>query len=133
MLGVRTGAENKCSCFFLSLFTGASFCLSFFLLTFFLLFSSFFYSCPPSSSFISSIFLIHLLHPLLPSPSSFSKESSSLDMSNTEAVIGDFEDKFTRHLTVHLSVLRLLLLLRQFTFCIGLFKPLFVRCNNFSY
>jgi len=55
-------------------------------------------------------------------------------MSSIEAEIGEtFEDEFKRRLTVYISVLRMLLLLRQFTFCIGLFEPLFVRCNDFSY
>ena len=45
------------------------------------------HSSPPSSSFISSILFFLLLHLLLPSPSSFSKEGSYLNMSNTEVEI----------------------------------------------
>ena len=92
------------------------------------------YSCPPSSSFISSIFFIHILHPLPPSLPSSSTEGYFLNMGATEARLGrTSETNLTRHLVVYLSVLLGLSLLRQFTFCIGSLEPFFVRCNNFSY
>ena len=90
------------------------------------------YTCPPSFLFISSIFFIHILHPLPPSLPSSSTEGSFLNMGATEAKLGrTSETNLTRHLVVYLSILSGLSLLRQFTFCIGSFEPLFVRCNNF--
>ena len=57
--------------------------------------------------------------------------SSSLGTSSDEAEIGEtFEDGFKRRLTVYLSVLRMLPMFRQFIFCIGLFEPIFVHCDN---
>uniref|UniRef100_A0A7N2MEG3 Uncharacterized protein n=1 Tax=Quercus lobata TaxID=97700 RepID=A0A7N2MEG3_QUELO len=106
--------------------------LIFFLFVPSLFFSSFFThvlhlppSSPPSSSLISS-----LLFPspsiLLPSPSSFSEEGSCHDMSNVEAETEEtLKMSFRRSLTVYFSVLRVLSLLQQFSFCIGLFEPFF--------
>ena len=128
MLGVRNEAGTKCLCFFLSLFTGAPLAS---LSSFSSLLSS-----SPHSLLMSSIFFIHLLHLLPPSLPSSSTEGLFLNMSATEAKFGrTSETNLTRHLVVYLSVLRgfFLLLFRQFTFCIGLFKPLFVRCNTSSY
>ena len=59
--------------------------LSFHLLSLLLLLP---YSCPPSSSFISSIFFIHILHLLPPSLPSSSTEGSFLNMGATEAKFG---------------------------------------------
>ena len=74
-----------------------------------LLFSSFFYSCPPFSSFTSSIFFIDFFLTISLFFILFLFEvSSSLSRSNDEAEIGEtFEDGFKRRLTVYLSVLRL--------------------------
>ena len=155
MLGVRTEAGAKCLCFFLSLFTGALlrlpllvfpapdpswccpfslFCSFFFLFVSSLFFSSFLthvlhllHLSPPSSSFISSIFFLHLF-PLL-----LQKVPFSIWALLKQSLGRTLETNLTKHPIVYLSVLLRLSLLRQFTFCIGLFEPLFVRCNNFSY
>ena len=74
-----------------------------------LLFSSFFYSCPPFSSFTSSIFFVDFFLTISLFFILFLFEmGSSLSTSNDEAEIGEtFEDEFKKRLTVYLPVLRL--------------------------
>ena len=64
----------------------------------------------------------------------FFSVSSFLSMSNNVAEIGETsKTSLKRRLTVCLSVLWMLVLLRQPLFCTGLLMSLFVRCNNSSY
>ena len=144
MLGVRTEAGTKCPCFFLSSFTGVSFCLSFFFFPppdpswwfsfslfysfFFLFISSIFFSS--FFSFISSIFFIHLLHLLL------MKVLLSIWAPLRQSFGRTSETSLKRCLAVYLMYcffFFFFLLFWQSTFCIGLFKPLFVRCNTSLY
>ena len=89
-------------------------------------------------SLLLLLLFIHLLHLLHSSPPSSSKEGPTLNMSATEAEFWkDFGDEFKKMsgcLFICIAVIVFFFLwFWQSTFYIGLFKPLFVRCNTFLY